>query len=192
MMSLSKGTNRPGLADPAEPEVSRRASRLRAGLFGLLVLSSASMAQAAGQLVLIPDLWILLSMVVAFVVLIFPLNALLFKPVFSALDARAERIQGARDRSVQLQTDADDVLQRYETAIREARAESETARQAKLEEAREEQARLTAAARTEAEGELEKSRGELARSVDEARATLRSSAEELANSAAESVLGRAF
>ena len=152
----------------------------------------AASAHAAGDLVLIPDPGLLLTMVIAFTLLIFPLNALLFKPIFRALDAREERIQGARERSVKLQQDADEVLGRYETAIREARSESETARQAKLEQAREEQTRLTTAAKASAEADLERARGELSQTIESARTSLRASADELARSAAETVLGRAI
>jgi F-type H+-transporting ATPase subunit b len=156
---------------------------------------------ASENLVLIPDyalfglfgqegigtLWIMLA---GFVVLIFPLNSLLFQPIFRALDARAERIDGARERSVQLENEADQVLERYESAVRSARVEAEAARQAQLGEAREEQATLTTQARTDAEAELERAREELARSLEDARATLRSAADELATQAAEQVLGR--
>jgi F-type H+-transporting ATPase subunit b len=153
---------------------------------------AAEPARASGELVLIPDPQLLLIMLVGFVLLIFPLNTFLFKPIFAALDARKERIEGARDRSVQLARDADSVLERYESAIREARSDAETRRQSQLESAREEQLRLTAAARREAEGELEHARTELDRSLEAARATLRSSAEELAQAAAEQVLGRSL
>ena len=163
--------------------MSALAGALLTGLF-------AEPAAAAEELVLIPDPKLLLIMLAGFVVLIFPLNALLFKPVFAALDARAERIEGARTRSGQLQNEADSVLERYETAIREARSESETRRQSQLENARQEQARVTAAARSDAEGELERARNELNQSLESARATLRASAEDLATAAAEQVLGR--
>jgi F-type H+-transporting ATPase subunit b len=129
-------------------------------------------------------------MLIGFVFLIFPLNALIFKPIFSALDARADRIAGARSRSTQLETEADDVLSRYETAIREARTESEAHRQGQLAGAREEQQTLTTLAKTESDTELIRAREELGAALEEARTTLRASAEELANSAAEQVLGR--
>ena len=135
------------------------------------------------------DLWI---MIIGFVLLVFPLNELIFKPIFRSLDERAARISGARSRSIELQTQADEVLDRYETAIREARGESEQARQVGLLRAREEQLALTGEARSEAERELENARAELGRSLVDARASLRSSAEELAGAAAEQVLGRAL
>ncbi|MFP6655866.1 MAG: ATP synthase F0 subunit B [Myxococcota bacterium] len=133
------------------------------------------------------DLWVML---LGFVLLVFPLNGLIFQPIFRSLDARAEKISGARERSSDLQRQADAVLDRYETAIREARGESEKARQGQLLRAREEQASLTAAARSEAERELEKARGELGRSLEAARTSLRAGAQELAEAAAEQVLGR--
>ena len=170
---------------------------LATGVIAGICLSamSAVIAQpvlASDKLELVPDPIILSTMIVAFVLLIYPLNQLIFKPIFQSLDERAARIEGARGRSTQLQTEADEVLERYESAIRTARGESEQARQGQLALAREEQASLTAQARGEAEGELERARGELGQSLEEARASLRSSAEDLAKAAAEQVLGRAL
>ena len=133
-------------------------------LFTLITLSTlliAGNASASDNLQLVPDfglfnwfgesyfgdLWI---MIIGFVLLVFPLNQLIFQPIFRSLDDRAEKINGARNRSVDLQKQADDVLDRYEIAIREARGESEQTRQAGLIRAREEQATLTAEARAEA------------------------------------------
>ena len=169
------------------------------GVLAMTLLASGT-ASASDNLVLVPDfglfgfgdstfgdLWVML---IGFVLLVFPLNELIFKPIFRSLDERAERINGARTRSVDLQRQADEVLDRYETAIREARGESEKERQTGLLRAREEQVALTAEARGEAERELENARVELGRSLEEARASLRSSAEALAEAAAEQVLGR--
>jgi F-type H+-transporting ATPase subunit b len=172
-------------------------------MFGLtLAALHANPAVASDKLELIPDyalfgliggepglgtMWI---MMIGFVVLIFPLNVLIFQPIFRVIDARADRIQGARDRSTQLQSEADNVLDRYESAIRDARAASEETRQNQLASAREEQATLTMQARGEAETELERARTSLKDSLEAARTALRADAEDLANAAAEQVLGR--
>ena len=151
----------------------------------------AQPALASDSLELIPDYTRTLPiMLLGFVLLIFPLNQLIFKPIFRSLDDRAARIEGARDRSSHLQREAGRVLDRYETAIRAARGASEEARQLELQRAREEQATLTAQARGEAEAELERARADLGRSLEQARTSLRASAEELAQAAAEQVLGR--
>jgi F-type H+-transporting ATPase subunit b len=172
---------------------SRMATGVLAG-FGLSTMSGliAQPVLASDNLELIPDPTVLSIMLVGFVLLIFPLNQLIFKPIFRSLDERTERIEGARSRSVRLQGEADGVLKGYEDAIRTARSESEQARQGQLALAREEQAVLTTQARDEAEGEIERAREDLGQSLEEARASLRSSAEGLAKAAAEQVLGRAL
>ncbi len=171
--------------------------------------ASPRLASASDTLELIPDyaffdliklglisdesgigaLWVML---IAFALLALPLNALLFQPIFRALDARAERIQGARARSEHLQREADAILERYESAVRETRGEAEAARQVEIARAREEQVALTSQVKHDAERQIESARADLARSLETARASLRASADDLARSAAEQVLGRAL
>ncbi len=174
------------------PLESRRGALSKAILASILSSLGAESALASSELVLMPDWPLLAILLVGFVVLIFPLNALLFQPIFRALDARAERIAGARERSSKLERQAEEVLDRYQSAIRQARSESESDRQAGLERAREEQNQLTEAARAEAAREVERARREMSQAVEEARSGLRASAEELAQAAAEQVLGRAL
>jgi F-type H+-transporting ATPase subunit b len=132
------------------------------------------------------------TLVVLFALLIFPVNALLFKPVFRVMDERAEKIGGARRRAERLEREAETILSNYEGAVREAREQAEVDRRSLLDAARSEHASLTRAARTEAERELEHAREELGRSLSDARATLRAGAEELAPLVAERVLGRSL
>jgi F-type H+-transporting ATPase subunit b len=185
--------------------VLARVARIATGTASLVLPTiAARTASASESLSLIPDyaffgllsdesglgtLWVMLA---GFTVLIIPLNALIFQPIFRALDARAERIQGARQRSEHLQREADSILQRYETAVRETRGEAEAARQVEILRAREEQVELTSQAKQEAERQLESARTDLAASLESARAGLRASAEDLARAAAEQVLGRAL
>ncbi len=158
----------------------------------MLVLDAAS-AQAAseGGLVLVPDLQTLIVRIVAFALLILPMNALVFKPVFRVLDARRERIDGACRRAAQLGREADAVLARYQAAVREVEESAEHERRQRLDEARRERGATTARARADAEGEIERARREVKLALGEARATLRSEAEELAREVAQRVLGRA-
>ncbi len=186
-----------------------RVGRLAPAAVAFLILAGTRPANASESLNLIPDyalfgliklgliadesglgaLWIML---IAFTMLVVPLNALIFQPIFRALDARAERIQGARSRSEHLQREADAILQRYESAVRETRGEAEAARQVEIARAREEQVELTSQAKQEAERQLEGARSDLLQSFESARAGLRASADELARAAAEQVLGRAL
>ncbi len=186
-----------------------RMGRFAPAALAFLIVAATRPASASESLNLIPDyalfgliklglipdesglgaLWIML---IAFTALVVPLNALIFQPIFRTLDARAERIQGARTRSEHLQREADSILQRYESAVRETRGEAEAARQVEIARAREEQVELTSQAKQEAERQLEGARSDLLQSFESARAGLRASADELARAAAEQVLGRAL
>lgn len=170
-------------------------SSSRAALSGLAALSLslvAAPARAADALVLVPDWPILGGLIVGFVVLMFPANQLIFKPIFRALDEREERIDGARSRASHIQRDADQVLADYEARIREARADAEAGRKGQIAAARQEQAAMTSAARAEAETRIEEARATLAGDLEGAREQMRTSAQELARAAAEQILGRSL
>jgi len=158
-----------------------------------LVFGLAGDAVAAeGGLVLTPDLELVVALVILFVLLVFPVDALLFRPIFAALDARREQIEGTRARAQQLEADAEAALRRYEAAVQEVRVESDVARKAALSSAREASLAKTEGARHDAEGTLERARQEIAGELQGARATLRQQAEALAREAAASVLGRSL
>lgn len=157
-----------------------------------VVLGCASAAHAAGggKLELIPDILTVLVLLAGFVALVPIVNSMIVKPVFVVLDERKEKIEGARRRAESLDDNATDILARYESAIREAREESESSRREQLDAARSEQLQITTRARGEVEREILQSRTELAASLATARADLGRTAEGLARQAAERILGR--
>jgi F-type H+-transporting ATPase subunit b len=127
-----------------------------------------------------------------FLLLIFPVNKLLFRPVFRVLDERDLRIEGARKRAEEVGAQAEATLDRYRSAVRSAREEAESGRKEALEGARREQAQLTGSARSEAETEISHAREEVAGALVDARSQLREQAQELAREAAARVLGRSL
>lgn len=157
-----------------------------------LMLAIAGPAAAAQELQLIPDLRMLVILVVVFALLIIPVNALLFKPLFQVIDERDQKIRGARARAAALEAEAEASLARYREAVAEVRADSERQRRASLDEARSEQARVLSGVRVEVDRELERARGELASSRAKAAATLQESSQDLARAAAEQILGRSL
>ena len=156
----------------------------------LVSMWGAGPASASTGLELIPDPVMLLVLIVAFGVLIFPVNALVFKPLFRVIDERDQKIRGARERAEELEREAEALLARYRASIDEVRVEAEVGRRGALAEARSEQAALAAEARGEAENELARARSELEASRGEASATLRGQARDIASVAAERILGR--
>ena len=184
-------------------------SRRTLALATLALVLVAAPALAAGDLSIFPDLiedalygthggtivanplrstW--LQLVLLFVVIVFPLNALLFQPLLRTLEQRGEKIAGARSRASALSKQADEVLGRYEAAVSVARRDAENVRRQTLESARSEQTRIGSAARGTAEREVAQARAGVAGAVDAARVTLSGETERLAREVAAKVLGR--
>ena len=164
------------------------------GFIGAALVSlvpSAALA-AGGGLVLTPTMPILITLLIGFVLLVVPMNKMIFRPLFKVLDERAAKITGARDRAQHLEQEADASMNRYRDAVRDARENAEVTRQTQLSESRSEQASMTADAKGEAASEIARARGELEASLTEARVGLRASSEEVAKIAAEQILGRAL
>ncbi len=172
--------------------IAAKQSRPTALCAAVVSLVAASPALASDELVLIPHVPTLITLLLLFVALIFPLNALIFRPVFRVLDEREARIKGARERAERLAETANAVIARYREAIRDVRAEAGRDRRLQLDAARTDHQQVTAAARAEAEQEIEASRAELARKVEEARTELRASGQSIARDMASRVLGRAL
>jgi len=143
-----------------------------------------------GGLVLTPSLPMLLTLIGLFVALIFPVNALLFRPIFAALDAREEKIAGTRARAEKLSEESEAVLQRVQSSMREARENAEQERRNHLTKAKGEASSQVAGARGEAERKIEQARGEIQAAVTASRSSLRSDAEALAREAGARILGR--
>ena len=166
----------------------RRLSILAASLAALVFAGDALAAE--GNIVLFPDLRMLAALVVLFLLLIYPVNALLFRPIFAALDARGERTTGTRARAERLAEDTRAMLAQYEARIAEVRQAAEAERKQANERARTEAGAETSAARADAEREIEGARARVKGELEQARASLRRDAEALARAAAGRVLGR--
>ena len=176
----------------ARPFHARRVATVAALAWSVVVSVVASPAQAADQLELTPDFVITGILLVSFILLIFPLNSLIFKPLLRVMDERESRISGARSRAADVQRQAEEALDRYQSAVRGAREDAVLERRRHVEAARAELLQTTRAAKAEAEAELERAREELQTGVAGARDGLRQSAEELAHLSAERVLGRSL
>jgi F-type H+-transporting ATPase subunit b len=153
-------------------------------------LALATPAHAAGDLVLIPSLPLLVALVVLFAVLVLPVNAMVFKPVFRILDEREARTTGTREKAEQLERDAQEILDRYESSVQGVRDEAERERRAALEGARGDSQGATADARAAAESEIEQARAQIHAEFEAARTALRNQSQDLARQAASRVLGR--
>lgn len=165
---------------------------IAAAMLMALGLVVALPVHAASDLVLIPELQTLIPLLVLFIVIIFPLNALIFRPVFNTLDERNRRTSGAREKADEISQEADEVLARYRRELAAARSAAEQSRREVVETAREEQVRVTTAARSAAEEKVERGRADLTASLEQARSEMGGHVRELADAAAQQILGRAL
>jgi len=170
----------------------RNGKRSLAASVGMATFWAARPALAAsGGIEILPD-WtgLLPILLVLFALLIFPVNKLIFGPLFRVLDEREERIDGARAKAVQVDGEAEQVLSRYADSVAQARSEAASDVKTHLDTARADEKQETSGARAAADAEIERARGELNTALEEARRGLRPQAEALAREAAERVLGR--
>ena len=128
--------------------------------------------------------------VVQFLVLIFILNRLLFKPISQVITERTEKIADWEEKTRNLQETARLKLESYENQLREEKAQAQQRQEELIKELKkkeeenlravsEEASRLVASTQTAIEEETERLRGEL-----------RKQAAELSQMLAEKVLGR--
>ena len=169
------------------------ARALSAALALVLAQSLAARpAQAAGTLELTPDAVVTVTLLIVFILIIFPLNNMIFQPLLRVMDEREEKIDGARQKADRVVEQAQEALERYEEAIRVAHEEATADRRRKLDVARAEMHDVTSKAKADANRDITRAREELGASLEDARQTLRGNAEELAGLAAERILGRSL
>lgn len=166
------------------------ASGSSAGILLAGLLAPGVARAAGGGIEVVPDPFWLAVLVVLFALLIWPVNRLIFQPLFHVLDERSSRIDGARARAAETESEAESVLARYEAEVARVREEAGGERRSALEGARSEEQQLARQARGEAEAQLDRARQEIAAAFEDARRGLRPGAEDLAREAAQRILGR--
>jgi F-type H+-transporting ATPase subunit b len=173
-----------------QESLKNRVRQAAFGAFAAVSLRAGDALASEGDLVLFPDPVMLAILIALFLLLVYPLNQLIFRPIFRVLDERDAKIAGTREKAEKLFTEADEVLARYEGSVREVRAEAEQARKQVLGVARSDGGTKTAQARSEAEREVARAREEIAGALDSARSELRAQTEGLAREVATQTLGR--
>ncbi len=141
------------------------------------------------MLEILPDLTLLIQIAI-FLIFMWALNRLLFRPAVRVLEERDRQIAGGRREAADLDARISEVMSTYERGIREARAEGEKARAGLAQEGAAEEARIAAAGRAHAAEATEKIRREISRETKEARSELEGRVREFADLIAERALGR--
>jgi F-type H+-transporting ATPase subunit b len=154
----------------------------------MMGLTMPAFAEGGGNIIS-PDAS-LVFVLVLFVIFVFVLNRILFRPISRVLDARQTLTEGSANEARAARRRYEAKLADYEATIRQARAENyrrlEQERAAALEERR----KLIEAAKLHAHGQIADARLEIGQQAAQARSALESEAHQIADRISRTVLGR--
>lgn len=152
------------------------------------MLAMIALAEGEGNIIN-PDISLVVILAL-FILFVFLLNRLLFRPISHVLDKREALTEGATAEARAAARQYSARLSEYEASIRQARAEGyrklEQQRAAQLEQRR----GLIERVKEEAASEIERAKATLAGQAAEARATLEAESRQLAEKISRTVLGR--
>lgn len=126
-----------------------------------------------------------------FLLMVFLLNGLLFKPWLEVQARRTQSISGALEKAEQMQLDAAARGEEYDAKLRQARDEAMGLRSDQRKEGEREAAERLGLARDAARKSFEEARARIERETGEARTSLSGRVDELARDIVSKILGRA-
>ena len=134
----------------------------------------------------------LLIQMVNFVVLMFILNLLLYKPVLGIIDKRKKNLQDMEEEIKRLNQSVDERMAAYEEKLRLAKVQALEKKQEIMTEVAEQAKSFIEAAKGDIPGMMEKFHADMNREVDEARRILTNQSRKISIEIAEKLLGRSL
>jgi F-type H+-transporting ATPase subunit b len=154
----------------------------------LLANGALAFAEDAGNIIS-PD-FSLLFIVALFLLFVFVMNRLLFKPIGRVLDERQALTEGATNEARAAARRYQAKLAQYEESIRQARAESYRRLEQERARALEERRGLIEDAKQKATTEIEQAKSEIEQQAEAARVSLEAESRQIADRISRTVLGR--
>jgi F-type H+-transporting ATPase subunit b len=134
----------------------------------------------------------LIVQAINFLILLFILKRLLYKPFLAKMDERTQAIQKSLDEAQAARAQAMRQQEENETRLRAAHAEAAAIRAQAMKEASDEQKRLVEAARAESQRLVESAKAQMDADVRRAREELRREVADLATAVAEKLVRRSL
>ena len=134
--------------------------------------------------------WTFFVQVLNFLVLMFILNKILYKPILKVLDERDERIVGGREKAKELISESDTILSSYNGKLQVAKIEALGTKNTARKEASDEANVIIAEARGKAEGIISKVQQDMAREIERVKKELEPEVGIMAATIAQQILGR--
>ena len=134
-------------------------------------------------------LWIQMA---NFLILMFLLNALLYKPILGIMDKRKKQLQDTDEEIKRLNQSVEERMAAYEEKLRQAKMDAVEKKQEIVKEGAEQAKIFIDAAKSEIPGIMEKFHAEMNKEVEEARHILTNQSQKISVEIAEKLLGRSL
>lgn len=133
----------------------------------------------------------LLVQLVNFLLLMYLLNRLLFRPMLRVLEERSQRTEGRRKQAAQITSEGQALWDDYQKRLQAAKADADRTRTQVIRQAEAQRDRLLEDASAEADKAVAQVRARLRAESEDARKALRAQVGPLAAAVAQRILGRA-
>ena len=143
------------------------------------------------MITVIPDISLVYQMI-NFLILLFVLNVLLYKPIRKVLLERKAKIQGLESGVEEATADLVSQEESYKNGLRQARSEGLKEKQAFVEEASKQEREIIDQINQKAQANLARIKKQVADETEQARKTLEKEVEVFAKAIGEKILGRAL
>ena len=149
----------------------------------------SSEASGGGGVTVMPD-WTVFIQIINFLLILWILNRILYRPIRNILRQRKEKMDGLELSIQTYNDDAEEKDNAFAAGIKEARARGLNEKEALLQDAAEEEKKIIAKVNEKAQAELADIRQKIAREAQTAKAALQTKVAEFADDICQKILGR--
>jgi len=167
----------------------------RKGYIGLLFITASLLYAgvafgSGGGITVIPD-WTLWVQMANFLIIVWALNIILYKPIRNILIQRKEKITNLEQNTETLNKEANEKGDAFDSGIKDARAKGLNEKNVLLKEAADKEKEVIEKINQKAQENLAEVREKIAKDVESVRASLQKEIDEFAGAIGEKILGRA-
>ena len=154
-----------------------------------VALSSSGDSKGGGGVTVMPD-WTVGIQIINFLVILWILNLILYRPIRNILRQRKEKIDGLEASIETYNEDAQEKDTAFAAGIKEARAKGLSEKEALLQAAAEEEKEIIAKVNEKAQAELADIREKISREAETAKDALQAKVDEFSSDICQKILGR--
>ncbi len=135
--------------------------------------------------------WTVLPQIANFLILIFVLNIIVYKPIRKILLERKDKFQGLADGITSADQQAQEKDQAFNTGLKEARVKGQKEKEALLQAASDEEKEIVGRINDKAREDLAEVKAQIAKDTGEVKAALEEEVDAFADAISQKILGRA-